>query len=329
MGDMNLLASAVDNAIEALVLPSFTRTGYDIRRRLFAWDATPPPSLTGRTILLTGPTSGIGREAAAALAGMGARLVLVGRSADKLEGTRRDLASATGNEALATYVADLSSLASVRRAAEEILAGEPRIDVVVDNAGAMFAQREETDEGFERSLATMVLGPFVLVSRLLPRLLASDDGRLVAVTSGGMYTQRLHLDDLNYERGDYGGPQAYARAKRAQVVLIREWARRLASRGVVANVMHPGWVDTPGVADALPGFYRRLGDQLRTPQQGADTIVWLASSPEARRTSGRLFLDRRVRPFDRIPSTRVPTADRRELWSRVLHLTREPDPTAG
>ncbi len=113
-------------------------------------------------------------------------------------------------------VADLSSLASVREATDRILASEPRIDVIVDNAGAMFSERKDTPEGFERTVATMVLGPFVLVSRLIPRLLASPDGRIVAVTSGGQYTQSLPLDDLQFERGAYDGARAYARAKRAR-----------------------------------------------------------------------------------------------------------------
>ena len=210
----------------------------------------------------------------------------------------------------------MASLASVRAAAAEILEREPRIDVIVDNAGAMIPERQVTDEGFERTFAIMVLGPFVLVSRLLPRLLESPDGRLVAVTSGGMYTQALPLDDLAYERGTYSGAKAYARAKRAQVALIREWARRLRGTGVVANAMHPGWANTPGLEASLPGFAGLVGGQLRTAAEGVDTVLWLAAAPEARASSGRLFLDRRERPFDRIPSTRLSAADRASALGR-------------
>jgi dehydrogenase/reductase SDR family protein 12 len=222
-----------------------------------------------------------------------------------------------------TVVADMSSLASVRAAVDEILRVAPRIDVLVDNAGAMFATREVTPEGAERTFATMVLGPFVLVARLWPRLAASPDARIVAVTSGGQYTQRLHLDDLDFAAGAYDGPRAYARAKRAQVALVREWARRLRDRGIVANAMHPGWADTPGVQAALPGFADLVGGQLRSAAEGADTMIWLAAAPEARMTTGRLFLDRRVRPFDRIPATRVNAADRRALWDAVAARTGE------
>ncbi len=324
MINLNVL---VDGLLELLVVPSFTRTGYAVRRRLFAWEDPAAWSLAGRTVVLTGPTSGLGRETAESMARMGARLVLVGRDPARLEAVRADLVGMTGNPAIVTSVADLSSLASVRSAADRILASETRIDVIVDNAGAMYPDRELTPEGHERTFATMVLGPFVLVSRLLPRLLASPDPRIVAVTSGGMYTQSLPLDDLAYERGAYAGALAYARAKRAQVALVREWARRLRGQGVSVNAMHPGWADTPGLAASLPGFRGRLGDRLRTAAEGVDTLLWLAAAPDGRATTGRLFLDRRPRPFDRVPATRLDRAARQALWSTVADLSGEVDPT--
>ena len=323
---MKILSTLLDDTLELLVVPSFGRSGYAIRRRLFAWDDPGAWSLAGRTVVLTGPTSGLGREAAGAFARMGARLVLVGRDGARLDAVRVALIAETRNEAITTVVADMSSLASVRAAADAILAAEPRIDVLVDNAGAMFAERALTQEGFEGTFATMVLGPFVLLARLAPRLAESGEGRVVAVTSGGMYTQALPLDDLAFEVGEYDGPRAYARAKRAQVALVREWARRLRPSGVVVNAMHPGWADTPGLAASLPAFRDRLASLLRTPAEGADTILWLAASPDARRLTGRLFLDRRSRPFDRVPSTRLSAEDRLELWDRVAALTGETGP---
>lgn len=323
-----LLRTLLDDLAEILVVPSFTRTGYVLRRRLFGWEDSSTWSMAGRTVVLTGPTSGLGRAAADGFAAMGARLVLVGRDEGRLAATRDELAAAHPGLETATVVADMSSLASVRTACEHILASEPRIDVIVDNAGAMFAERAETAEGIERTLATMVLGPFVLVARLLPRLLASPDGRIVAVTSGGQYTQALPLDDLDYERGTYQGARAYARAKRAQVALIREWARRLHGTAVVANAMHPGWADTPGLEASLPGFRERIGDGLRSAAEGMDTALWLAAAPDGRAMRGRLFLDRRPRPFDRVPMTRLSAADRRALWDLVLARTGEPDPTS-
>ncbi|MGH2513518.1 MAG: SDR family NAD(P)-dependent oxidoreductase, partial [Candidatus Limnocylindrales bacterium] len=305
----------IDDLLEVLVVPSFSRLGFVIRSRIFGWQPAELASLAGRTVLLTGPTSGLGRAMAGSFARMGARLVLVGRDADRLEQTATELRAESPGVELVTVVADMSSLASVRAAADQIGRQEAVIDVIVDNAGAMFEEREVTPEGFERTLATMVLGPFVLIGRLLPRLLASPDPRIVAVTSGGMYTQALAIDNLGFEQGTYDGPRAYARAKRAQVALAREWARRLRNRGVVVNAMHPGWADTPGLEASLPGFRRLVGDLLRTPAEGTDTAVWLASAAEARTLTGRVFLDRRPRPFDRVPSTRTSADERRRLWA--------------
>ncbi len=318
----------IDDLLEILVVPSFTRVGFAIRRRLFAWAAADSSSMVGRTVVITGPTSGLGRESAGSFARMGARIVLVGRDAGRLERTATELQGETPDAPIRTIVADMSSLASVRAAADRILGSEPRIDVIVDNAGAMFAERQVTPEGFERTFATTVLGPFVLIARLLPRLAESPDARIVAVSSGGMYTQALPLDDLGFERGTYDGPRAYARAKRAQVALVREWARRLRDRGIVANAMHPGWADTPGLEASLPGFRDLVGGLLRTPAEGADTTVWLAAADEGRKMTGRVFLDRRPRPFDRLPSTRMSASDRGTLWDSVVTMTAESDPTA-
>jgi dehydrogenase/reductase SDR family protein 12 len=335
---MSIVRAIIDDLLEALVVPSFTRVGYEVRRRLWAWDDPATWSLAGRTVVITGPTSGLGREAARAFARMDARLVLVGRDPGRLEETRLELAALAPGAAIATVVADMSSLPSVRAAAEAILASEPRIDVVIDNAGAIFAERGETAEGIERTFATMVAGPFVLVSRLLPRLAASPDGRVIAVTSGGMYTQALPLDDLGYTRGTYQGALAYARAKRAQVALVREWTRRLRGPGAghddragggrapAFNAMHPGWADTPGLEASLPGFRKLVGGLLRSPAEGVDTLLWLAAAPGAGDRSGGLYLDRRPRLFDRVPATRLSPADRRELWDRVVAMTGEPDP---
>ena len=306
---------------------SFSRIGPAIRRRLFRWSALPPDAMAGRTVLITGPTSGLGREAATALADLGARVVLVGRSAEKLEAVRDELVRRHGEDRFPVVVADLGSLASVRDAVERIRATETRLDVLVDNAGAIYPERRLGPNGIEATFALMVVGPFALASGLLA-LLRSSGGRVIAVTSGGMYTQALDLDDLGSATGEWSGSRAYARAKRAQTALVREWARRLAGSGVTFTAMHPGWADTPGLAESLPGFHRLMGPLLRTPAEGADTIVWLAADPGSAGASGELFLDRRARPFDRAPMTRLSATDRRRLWDAVVELSGEPDPIA-
>lgn len=322
------IRSVIDGALELSVVGSFSRFGFQVRRRVFAWTAPPDGVLVGRTVLVTGPTSGLGRAAAEAVAALGARVVLVGRSPERLAKVRDELVAKHGVDRFPVVVADMASLASVRAAAGEVLATEPRLDVVIDNAGAIFPERRESPEGIEATLATMVVGPFALLAGLRPLLERTGGARVVAVTSGGMYTQPLPLDDLGYTTGTFSGPRAYARAKRAQTALVREWARRLAAAGsdVTVNAMHPGWADTPGLADTLPAFYRFMGPVLRTPAEGADTIVWLAADPGAAGRSGGLFLDRRARPFDRVPMTRLTGADRRRLWDLVVGMSGVADP---
>lgn len=316
----------VDVALEQSVAGSFSRVGIAARRRLFDWTPLPAGALDGRTVLITGPTSGLGRAATDAFAALGARAILLGRSRERLTAVRDALAASNGEDRFPIVVADMGSLRSVRAAVAQVLRTESRLDVLVDNAGAIFPERSEGRDGIEATLATLVVGPFVLTSGLLPLLRRTAGSRVVAVTSGGMYTQRLDLDDLQGTSEPYSGPRAYARAKRAQVALVREWARRLRGSGVTINAMHPGWADTPGLAEALPGFHRFMGPLLRTPAEGADTLVWLAAAGEAGGRSGELFLDRRSRPFDRIPLTRVAAADRRRLWEAVVELSGAPDP---
>jgi NAD(P)-dependent dehydrogenase (short-subunit alcohol dehydrogenase family) len=322
------MRSIIDGALELTVVGSFSRLGFQVRRKVFAWTAPPDGSLTGKTVLVTGPTSGLGRTTAASLAALGARVVLVGRSEERLARVRDDLIASHGEDRFPIVVADMASLTSVRAAVAAILESEARLDVVIDNAGAIFPERRESPEGIEATFATMVVGPFALVSGLRPLLERTGGARVVAVTSGGMYTQALPLDDLAYAGEVFSGPRAYARAKRAQTALVREWARRLAAVGsdVTVNAMHPGWADTPGLADTLPAFYRFMGPVLRTAAEGADTIVWLAADSAAAGRSGGLFLDRRPRPFDRVPMTRLSGADRRRLWDLVVAMSGIADP---
>ena len=321
-------ADAVDAVLELSVVGSFSRIGPAVRRRVDGWREPSPGVLAGRTVLVTGPTSGLGLDTARAMARLGARVVLVGRNADRLSRLRDELVLVHGADRFPAVVADLGSLESIEVAVARILETESRLDVVVDNAGAIYPERTVGQDGIEATLSLLVVGPFALIGGLLPLLSRTPRSRVVAVTSGGMYTQPLPLDDLQLTRGPYSGTRAYARAKRAQTALMREWARRIAPDGPAFAVMHPGWADTPGLEASLPGFHRLLGPILRTPAEGADTILWLATHPDPRAISGRLFLDRRPRPFDRLPATRLVAADRRRLWDLVVALTGSPDPVA-
>lgn len=318
--------TVVDALLEQSIVGSFTRLGIGLRRQVFAWPPIPDGALAGRTVLITGPTSGLGKAATELLAGLGARVILVGRSPERLAAVRDGLVTTHGVDRFPIVVADMGSLASIRAAVTRILETESRLDVLIDNAGAIFPERIDGPDGIEATFATLVVGPFVLVSDLLQLIQRTPGSRVICVTSGGMYSQRLDLDDLESTSGAFSGSRAYARAKRAQVALVREWARRLGPRGVAINAMHPGWADTPGLAESLPGFYELMRPLLRTPAEGADTIAWLAATTDGRSRSGALYLDRRPRPFDRVPTTRLSAGDRRRLWDMVVALSGMPDP---
>jgi NAD(P)-dependent dehydrogenase (short-subunit alcohol dehydrogenase family) len=170
-------------------------------------------------------------------------------------------------------------------------------------------------------LATHVLGPHLLSALLGPALRAGAQSRVIWVSSGGMYSQRLRADDLQYERGDYSPTAGYARTKRAQVVLAAEWAARLDAAETVVHSAHPGWVDTPGLTSSLPGFRRLARPILRTPEQGADTFVWLAAAEQPGRCSGGFWHDRAPRPLHYLPRTKEDAAARRQLWEACERLT--------
>jgi NAD(P)-dependent dehydrogenase (short-subunit alcohol dehydrogenase family) len=333
------LAGIVDALVEAPVVPSFTRIGYDVRSRLAHWTALDEYALDGRVMVLTGATSGLGLAAAEQLARCGATVVLMGRDAAKCDRVLAQLQSRTGNSNLVSVVADLAEPEQVRAAAALVAARFERVDALVHNAGALAARRTTNSLGMESTVAAQVVGPFLLTALLLDRLGAARPGRVITMSSGGMYTASLEIERLQMG-ADYRGAEQYARAKRAQVALNGEWARRAALAQpavpppqpvsppqppvsppppvhVVFHAVHPGWADTPGVEASLPRFRTVTGPLLRSPAQGADTMVWLAADDgEPLRQSGRFWLDRRVRPEHRLPTTRrSDTAERRaRLW---------------
>lgn len=319
----SLFADAVDTLLEVPVVPSFTRIGYDVRSALEHWTPLASYDLRGRVMLLTGATSGLGLAAAEALARAGATLILLGRDAAKTERVRADLARRTRNDRLSAVIADMGDLAAVRRAADQVLASHDALHVLAHNAGALHATRRTAPDGTEETVASQVLGPFLLTGLLLERLRASAPARVVTMSSGGMYATGLAVEHL--EMGDdYNGTEQYARAKRAQVTLNEMWAERFAGGGVVFHALHPGWALTPGVETSLPTFRRIVGPLLRTPEQGADTLVWLAADDgEPLATNGRFWLDRRVRPIHKLPTTRrTDTAERRAaLWAWCVERT--------
>ncbi|HEY5155036.1 MAG TPA: SDR family NAD(P)-dependent oxidoreductase [Acidimicrobiales bacterium] len=320
MNAREVLAQTVDTALEATVVLSFSRVGYDVRSRLFAWSDLTERPMAGKVAVVTGATSGLGLSAATRLAALGASVRLLGRDIGRTEAARRAIMERTGNPDIEIGVADLGVLDDVRRFAEMLLRYHDRLDVVINNAGALVRDRQITVDGLELTTQTHVVAPFLLTAQLLPLLTRTPGSRVITVSSGGMYTERLDLDHLVVgpaPSDEFDGVKAYARAKRAQVVLNRRWAERAAATGVTFHAMHPGWVDTPGIQTALPAFSRRMGPLLRTPEQGADTMVWLAAARAPLATNGAFWLDRHRRWTSKLPWTHTSAADAERLWTWV------------
>ena len=274
-------------------LTCFTRAGYRNGRRAWAPMST---DMTGKHVVLTGASAGLGFEAAVALLESGATLTLVIRDPNKVASMQAALQERSGRQADRVELADLSLLSQVNALSERLLSANRPIDVLINNAGALFNDYCQTSEGIETSAALLLLSPWRLTEAVHPLLAHHDTpARVINVVSGGMYTQKLQCESLVMSEDDYRGSVAYARAKRALTVLTELWSAQWRDDRIVVNAMHPGWADTPGVQGALPGFRRLTHRVLRSSQEGADTIVWLARAREADKTSGQLFLDREPR----------------------------------
>ena len=277
----------------------------------------PPRALAGRTAAVTGATSGLGLATARGLARLGADLRLVVRDVEKGAGLRSRLEAEFPGVQVAVDRCDVSDLDDVRRFAEQLEVDH--LDVLVHNAGAMPETRTESAQGHELSMALHVLGPLLMTELLRPTLAGKEGapgGRVLLVTSGGMYGQRLRADDPEFTHGEYSPTTAYARSKRAQVELLPTLAKRWADDGIGVHATHPGWADTPGVSESLPRFHKLTGPLLRDATGGADTTVWLAAV-EPQPTSGELWHDRRPRPTHLARRTRTGEAERTELWEWV------------
>jgi len=319
-------ARILNTFLDPTIVLSYDRSGFRRHRKLFD-PADLQVDLQGRVCLVTGANSGIGLATSKALARLGAAVVLLcrdpARGQEALESVQREGRGTARLERI-----DLADLASIRGLAERL--AEPRVHVLVNNAGVLPAERLTTVDGLELCLQTNLIGPHLLTSLLLPRLQASGAARVVNVSSGGMYGAKLDLQGLvDPPESPYDGVRAYARTKRALVVLTELWAERLAGSGVGFNSMHPGWADTPAVRTSLPRFHRLTRSILRSPEQGADTVVWLAASPRVERQSGGFWFDRKQRRTHLVPWTRETPTRRAGLWElcqRLAGLSAAPQP---
>ena len=274
----------------------------------------------GKTALVTGASSGLGFEASAKLASLGAELVLVARDRRRGEEAVATIKKRSGSNAVSLMLCDFASLTQIRRLAGDVVASRSKLHILVNNAGSVNAKREVTEDGIERTFAVNHLGPFLLTNLLLELLKRSAPARVVTLASIAQARGDMPFDDLQFERGGYAIMRAYARSKLANVLFTRELARRLAGAGVTANCLHPGAVAT-NIWSHAPWYVRPLLAVAKlfmiSPEQGAEAIVYLATSPDVEGLTGDYYeRTRRVAPSqiaqDDLTATR--------LWERSAAL---------
>ena len=295
---MSIFGKLLDRSI----VFSFDRTGYHRHAKQFE-DSELRTLDSDTHIVVTGGNSGIGYATARRCGRSGARVTIVGRSQERTDAAAQRLRS-DGCPAIESRICDISELSDVHRLAGEL----GTVDVLVHNAGDMVHELEHTQEGIERITATHVVGPYVLTRRLIDegKLKGADGARVIFVASGGMYTQPLHVEALSNFPKKYDGVVHYALTKRAQVVLANLMDDHYAATGAIRfAAMHPGWVDTPALSRAMPFFKRVTQPILRTPDQGADTVAWLALCPiDCWSSDTRFYFDRQSAPIHVTARTR-------------------------
>ncbi|MFO0890101.1 MAG: SDR family oxidoreductase [Isosphaeraceae bacterium] len=274
-----------------------------------------------KVCLVTGATRGIGLVTACELARLGASVIGVGRSDETCEAATRQVREQTGSASVRYLAADLSSQAEIRRLAAEVLESTPRLDVLVNNAGAIYLTRQQSVDGFELTFAVNHLAYFLLTNLLLDRLRASAPARIVSVASAAHQGTSLDLEDLDATSGRYSGWRAYQQSKLANILFTRELARRLEGSGVTANALHPGYVKTQifRVEGVAGWMLRRAADLFAiSPEKGARTSIFLATSPEVDGVSGQYFV--RCRAVPGSPQSRDPTAAQK-FWQASEQFT--------
>ncbi|WP_308126731.1 SDR family NAD(P)-dependent oxidoreductase [Rhodococcoides corynebacterioides] len=304
--------------LDLAVVPGYTRVGSMVRRRFWAADATPFPAPVD--VLVTGGGSGLGAAAARRLAELGARVHLVGRTERRLDAAASEIRHTVPGSSVETHVCDVSDLDAVAEFGTSFAAQVTSLHALIHCAGVLPPSRTESEQGHESAYATHVLGPTLLTYAVRP--LFDAGSRVVFVSSGGMYVVPLTNPDFEYRQGRFSGTTAYARTKRMQVVMAGLLADRFdGPDDPVVHSMHPGWAATPGVTDSLPLFDTVVRPLLRTPDDGADTIVWLAASDTALSTTGAFWHDRAPRPTHYPPWRRDDPAVRAALWRDVASAT--------
>ena len=315
----SFLTEAVDRILEATIVPSFTSIGYEARARLHHWSDI-DVDLTGQRAVVTGGTSGIGKATAARLVQLGAEVNITSRSQDRADEAAAELNDDQEGDGVAIgRHLDTGDFDSINRFSAEIAELDGGVDMLINNAGALTSKYDTDERGTELTLSTHLIGPYLLLTNLRPHLV--HGARVLFMSSGGMYTQKLDVEHIEMSEKSYKGAIAYARAKRGQVEMVSYLAPKWAP-DVIMHSVHPGWVDTAGVDAGLPGFGKVMGPLLRSAEQGADTMVWLAATGGGDVEPGNFWLDREPRGTSYIPGTGTDDAERQRLieWLDLMTL---------
>ncbi|MFW7381563.1 MAG: SDR family NAD(P)-dependent oxidoreductase [Oligoflexus sp.] len=310
-------ATTLEKIADRLVIPGlakFTRFGYQFEHR----DWIPHAGfLKNKNAIITDGTSGIGVAVASAFARLGARVLIIGPDETKGILVQNQIREETGKEVIFEK-ANFSQVDEVINMAARVYQHFEKVDVLVNLSGEINFKRKVSDEGIEKTVATSLLGPFIFTETIHDLLNKSQDARIINVASGMIYAQKINLNDIESKEKPYQGNLAFARAKRALVDLTEIWADKWQEDHISVHSVHPGWADTSDFRTSMPGLYRLVKPLLRSPEQGADTIVWLASSPSQQIDSGQFWLDRRPHPTALITGSQSSTKEKKRLYEVLL-----------
>ena len=301
-------------------LKEYTNSGFITASKSFT-ESDLDVKCDGRSYMITGSNSGIGKQTALEIVKRGGTVHMVCRNPQTGEEAKQEMIETSGNSNIHLHILDLSKPTDVLKFAKKFSEENPKLDVLVNNAGCMVNTRETNKEGLDMNFATNTLGTYLLTTGLLPLLEKSDQPRVVTVSSGGMLVQKLDVEDLQFQKmAKYDGTMAYAQNKRQQVEMTESWACK--HPAIHWSVMHPGWADTPAVRTAMPDFHAKMKDKLRSVEQGADTVVWLAVSPAALKFESGQFWQDRVPVSAHLPLawTRASQGERDKLMASLEEL---------
>lgn len=296
------IADSIDRALEASVIGSFSRIGYSTRKRLLKWPELDLEKLRGQVVVITGASSGLGFYFAEVCVKAGATVHLLVRNVAKTEKACARWSGQYPQGKWMIHHVDTSDFSLIRSFASD-LAPIDSIDLLVHNAGTITKELTLNSDGVEITAASQLVGPYLLTRLLQPKL-EIGRARVLWMASGGLYSEPLDLSWLESPADSYTGVSAYAKVKRAQLSLVAQLAPEFAERGISMNVLHPGWVDTPGLRESLPLFGAIMRPLLRNELQGLDTALWLVTTHD-QVPCGKFWFDRRERSFYRTKQSRI------------------------